>query len=335
MGASFNRRPSRIRRTIGALALTGALVATALPLDGGAEAVANTVRADRTIADAELVLKPALDGDRIVYVRRDDSIHAVWLKDLNTGATRKLSDDDSFGAYAPDIHGNRVVWEETFRRGSVIALHDLETGETRALTLGPHDYAPSLWGDTLIWTRERHFNAWLMLMDLRTEETVTLVRVSCGTTSDLFEHTVVYCSGGDIYTIDLRSGEHRVLIESPQYAEFPALYGDVLAYAQWDDVLSRIHLLNMRTGDTVVAASAPGCVYAPALSHDRLAWEEYTRPASTEIKVARTPAGFTSEEVVASSGWLANVGYVVRDGLGRLMRLIGSVHAVSIVVLVG
>jgi len=334
VGVCSDRRRVRIGRTIGALAVTGALLAGVLAVDGRTEAVASTLRADRTIAESEFVLKPALDGDRLVYVRRDDSINAVWLKDLNTGATRKLSSDDSFGAYAPDIHGNRVVWEETFRRGSVIALHDLETGETRAITLGPNDYAPSVWGETVVWIRERHFEAWLMIMDLRTEESVTLVPVSCGTTTDLFEHTVAYCSGGDILTLDLRTGEQTTVVPSARYSEFPALYGDVIAYAQWDDELSRVHLLNLKTGATVVAAAEPGSAYAPALSHDRLAWEAYTRPASTEVKVARTPAGFTSEEVVASSGWLANVGYVVRDGLDRLMRLIGSFHAASIVAMV-
>ncbi len=330
MGGSGNRRLVGVARIVMALAVIAAVY-----LGSTAETVASTVRFERTITDGDFILKPSVDGDRLVYVRRDESVNAVWLKDLGTGESRRLSSKESFGAYAPDIHGDRVVWEETFRRGSVITLHDLETKETRAITLGPHDYAPSVWGDTVVWTRERHYNAWLMIMDLRTEETVSLVPVSCGTTSDIFEHTVAYCSGGDIHTIDLRTGEQATLVESPRWSEFPALYGDVLAYAQWDDELSRIHLLDLRTGESVVAAGGPGCAFAPALSHDRLAWEAYDRPACTEVQVARLPAGFASDEVTATSGWLANAGFVVRDGLGRLMRLIGSLHAVSIVVLVG
>jgi beta propeller repeat protein len=122
-------------------------------------------------------------------------------------------------ADAPDIHGNRVVWQERRQSGSVIVLYDLEARDSTVLTEGHRDCSPSVWGDRVVWTRESGLDTWLMFMDLETGYESALVSVRVGTTAALSETTVVHDNGGDLYLMDLRSAEEQALVASPHRTE--------------------------------------------------------------------------------------------------------------------
>lgn len=296
-------------------------------------ALAAPIAVERVVNPAQWALKPALDENRLVYVRaKGANSNTVWMKDLETGAVRRLSEKGRT-AYAPDIQGRYVVWEEATRTGSVIVLHDFGTGKRRTITEGPRDYAPSIWGDTVVWTRERYSDAWLMTMDLHTGTERGLVEVSCGATSDIFDRTVAYACDGDIHTFDLKTGEKATPVSTPFTAEFPALHGDTLAYAHWEDGLSKIRLLNLQTGKSSLAVSGEGCAYAPAIWEDTIAWEAYGRPAGSEIRIGRLPGAFVSVQSGPEPPRERFSALV--DGAARLARVAGSLHVIAIVRIFG
>jgi beta propeller repeat protein len=293
---------------------------------------AATLSATHSVDSAQFVLKPSISGDRMVYVRSDHGAHSVWLEDLTTGSLRQLSDPDR-SADAPDIHGDRVVWQERRQSGSVIVMYDLEGRDSTVLTEGHRDGSPSVWGDRVVWTRESGLGARLMFMDLETGYESTLVPVSVGTTAALYETTVVHDSGGDLYFIDLRSAEQKVLVTSPHRTEFPDIEGDTVVYARWGGGLSEICALHVGTGESAVIVSDVYCAYAPAIDGDMVAWESYCVPRGSEVHTARLPSGSPFVVEHHPSFW-AKVGATLMAA-GKIAGHIGSLHLAALRALIG
>lgn len=278
---------------------------------------------ERVVATSPIALRPALDTGRMVYVRTEGSFGSVWILDLASGATRKLSGE--WSAFSPDIHSDRVVWEERRAEGSVIVLHDLATGESSPVSAGPHDHAPAVWGDRIVWTRECGTHGELIEYDVRSGRSLIRERVDVGATSDVCGDRLVFASGGTIERIDLRTGDRASVVRSSRGLEWPSVYGDVVAYATWEDGLSEVRLVDMRSGRSHTLASGALSAYAPALSGDRVAWESYGPGARVEVKVARLPAEFTQarEEDALSS---ARGAAAAIERLGCITRMFGSMH---------
>jgi beta propeller repeat protein len=292
---------------------------------------AATLSADHSIDSAQFVLKPSISGDRMVYVRSERGSHSVWLEDLRTGSLLRLSDDNR-SSDAPDIHGNRVVWQESRHSGSVIVLYDLETRDATVLTEGYRDTSPSVWGDRVVWTRQSGVDSWLMFMDLGTGYEGALVPVGVGTTAALSDTTVVHDNGGDLYLLDLHSAEEVALVTSPYRTEFPDIDGDTVVYARWGGGLSEIHALDTRTGESEVIVSDGYCAYAPAIDGDTVAWESYCVPRGSEVHAARLPSD--SPFVTEQSSFWARVGLALEVTEGLAWHL-GSLHLVALQLLLG
>jgi beta propeller repeat protein len=317
-----------------AFGLTLALSCACLGLapNPSAGAYAATLSAGHSVDSAQFVLKPSVSGDRMVYIRSDQGAHSVWLEDLTTGSLRRLSDANR-SADAPDIHGDRVVWQERRQSGSVIVLYDLEARDSTVLTEGHRDCSPSVWGDRVVWTRESGLDTWLMFMDLETGYESALVSVRVGTTAALSETTVVHDNGGDLYLIDLRSAEEQALVASPHRTEFPDIEGDTIVYARWSGGLSEICALNIGTGESAVIVSDAYCAYAPAIDGDMVAWESYCVPKGSEVHTARLPSGSPFVAQHQLSFW-AKVGSTL-TAAGRIAGHIGSLHLATLHALIG
>lgn len=308
------------------------LCAFAVLISHATPASALPLRADRTIEAAQFVLKPAIHGNRMVYVRSEAGVHSVWLEELDTGRVRMLS-DPNVSADMPDIYDRHVVWQERRHDGSVIVLCDLRTLETQSLTEGHRDCAPSIWGDDVVWTRESVFDSLLMYKNVRTGYQGTLIEVESGTVAALCDGRAVHDSGGNLHLLDLRSAEQETILDSAHRTEFPDFDGDTVVYARWGESLGEICALDLTTGVSATLVSGARCAYAPAIDGDTLVWESYGASSGSQLHIARLPVDspFASRDdaraLTAFSGAIAF--------LARVAAHVGSLQAATLATLLG
>lgn len=298
------------------------LLGVAPPLPDPAHAHEPSVKP--ATASSSLTLRPSIDGGRMVYVSSEGSFGSIWVRDLASGASRRLS--GSWSSHAPDIHASRVVWEELREKGSVIVLHDLETGKSEPISVGPHDHAPVVWGDRVVWTREYGTYGELIEYSIRSDTIAPRVTVDMGTTSDLREDTLIYASSGTMERFDLASGRRSRLPGALKGAEWPSIYGNMVAYATWKHGLSQVHVLDTVTGVSHPIVYGLSCAYAPALSHELIAWESYGPGARVEVRVSHLPTSFkqVSEDAFAPS---ARGTAAMIESIACVARMLGSMPA--------
>jgi beta propeller repeat protein len=101
---------------------------------------------------------PALDGTHLVYLcdSKSDALgQQVYVRDLDTGQTRRIS-RRSPGEYAtPRISGHRVIWRDYTDRPA-IHLYNLRTNTERTVPTGaPDPQDPDIDGDIVVWCDAR------------------------------------------------------------------------------------------------------------------------------------------------------------------------------------
>ncbi|HET6498739.1 MAG TPA: hypothetical protein VFH17_06795 [Coriobacteriia bacterium] len=286
----------------------------------------------RRVADADaLFLRPATNDDRMVYVRSSGGTHVVWIKDLSTGRARALSDGVS-NAFAPDIYGDLVVWEEHRDRTVVIALYDLTDGDTQIISPGPDDRAPTIWGDTVAWTQEGVFRARLMSRDLSTGQTRTVAVVEPGTTCGLYESTLAHDDGGDIHLLELESGVTRVLVGGPARSEKPDICGDTAVFTEWGGGLADVRAVDLNTGVVRTIISGYQCVYAPSICEQFIAYETYHTWRRPSIEVVRVGDELRVE---APTAWYDGVLGTLASRVDNVVLYAASLQAAALTLLIG
>lgn len=286
----------------------------------------------RRVADSDaMFLRPATDDGRLVYVRSSGGVHVVWIKDLSTGRAWALSDGIS-NAFAPDIDGDLVVWEEHRDRTVVIALYDLADGDKRIISRGPDDRSPTIWGGTVVWTQEGVFEARLIRRDLASAQTRTVAVVEPGTVCDLYESTLVHDDGGDIHLLEMESGVTRVLVGGPALTEKPAICGDAVVFAEWGGGLADVRTVSVSTGAVETIVSGYQNVYAPSICEQFVAYETYHQWRRPTLEVVRVEDELRATAPIAwYDGALGTIaGYV--DGV---VYYAAALQAVAIALLVG
>lgn len=97
--------------------------------------------------------RPAVDGPWVVweeYLTTTDAV--IRARNMTSADVRNLSATTAFRTN-PDIHGNRVVWEDQRSGNGDIYLVDLTNGSERPLITGAgHSSGPRQTADGLVWT---------------------------------------------------------------------------------------------------------------------------------------------------------------------------------------
>lgn len=116
---------------------------------------------------------PSVDRGRVVFSMDADGQHPVFLYDIASGSTRRLSNAPRAQQY-PEISGDLVVWEDTrndphqpYVFNYDVYLYDLRAGVEMPLANGPEwTSAPHVDGTRVVYTQRRE-NRWeVMLVEL-------------------------------------------------------------------------------------------------------------------------------------------------------------------------
>lgn len=286
----------------------------------------------RRVADSDaLFLRPATNDGRMVYVRSSRGVHVVWVKDLSTGRARALSDGVS-NAFAPDIYGDLVVWEEHRDRAVVIVLYDLADGTKRVISRGPNDRSPAVWGDTVVWTQEGVFRARLMRWNLSTGQTRTVAVVEPGTASGLYGSTLVHDDGGDVHLLELESGMTRILVGGPALSEKPDIFGDAVVFTEWGAGLADVRTVDLETGAVHTIVSGYQCVYAPSICEQFIAYETYHTQRRPSIEVVRVGDEMRADGATA---WYDGAIGAAAGRIDDIVYYAASLQAVALTLLIG
>lgn len=117
---------------------------------------------------------PSVDAGRVVFSMDAGEQHPVFLYDVASGTTRRLSADAPSAQQDPEISGDLVVWEDTrqddnpaYTFNHDVYLYDLRTGVEMPLANGPEWTSdPQLDGGRVVWT-QRNGDRWeVMLAEL-------------------------------------------------------------------------------------------------------------------------------------------------------------------------
>jgi beta propeller repeat protein len=116
---------------------------------------------------------PSVDAGRVVYSMRDGEVHGIFLYDIASGQTRRLTSSPRSQEY-PEISGDLVVWEDTRQETNPayvfnydVYLYDLRAGvEIPLATSATWSGMPRVDGSRVIWTERRDGRWEVVLVEL-------------------------------------------------------------------------------------------------------------------------------------------------------------------------
>ena len=187
----------------------------------------------------------------------------IFVLDRATGEQIRITEDPARRG-ALEISGDWLVWMD--RRNETgqhyinfdIYGYNLKTGEEIPVAVAPGSQrSPSIHGNTVVWADNRNSP----LAGARSRE---LPDSGCG---DCPENRF------DIFTLDLSTGEERVLVETGYYNEAPEINGAYLAWRAYDpERLPEIRLLDLESGRIRMMAQDGNFWSEPSLSEEYVVW---------------------------------------------------------------
>ncbi len=277
------------------LVLWGGLVATAL-----LEAVPSRLVA---FGDDAVVIRPIstaphrqqfpqISGDLIVWednrhdpVTRTPGIYDIFLYDLRTNTERQLTTNSTWN-HAPDIDGDRVVWQS----GCDVYLDDVRTNTVQQLThlatkSGCPSYAeyPKISGNSVVYVVTSSGND-LVAFDLTTN---TERRIVKGTVVPYFPaidgDRIVWADerngDRDIYLYDLKTNQERPIATGPAIQDTPAISGDKVVWLESHNIF----LYDLATGTQRQITSRPNAKWNPHIWGNRIVWYEDSRDGDPKV----------------------------------------------------
>lgn len=234
---------------------------------------------------------PKISGNIIVYSERDPVTHPdadIWYCDVSTGEHMNISPGNG-DQLLPNISGNRIVYTDYGTGNADICLYDISSGITTRLNDDPSSQRnPSISGAFVVHEDNRNgdYDIYLFNVETETETQLTDYPDCFGThqiNPDISGTKVVwedYRSGssGDIYMMDILTGEETLVAGSPNQEREPSIDGDIIAYVSNDTDFGNIYYYRISTGETVQVTGMLGDdIYerCPDVSGDYISYEKW------------------------------------------------------------
>jgi beta propeller repeat protein len=218
-----------------------------------------------------------ISGNHVVFVRLGGFAHyTVFAHDLSTGATTPISNDLAFRLHT-DISGDRVVWQELVKNGTVdewqIMVHELTTGQTTRVTaLGLNRFFPAIGGEWVVWTDLR--DGWwnIFAYNLTTNSTSTKQNLNVEGGRVVWEDI----SGRDknVLMADIATGTVTNIATGPEWQANPNIFGDYVVYAEAPSNGGGhdIRLFDLAEGVDAPITDDDGGHFWPAVDGNRIVW---------------------------------------------------------------
>jgi len=230
--------------------------------------------------------RPAISGDRVVWIDTRNGNPDIYLYDLVTGIERQITTDTAPQG-APRINGNRIVWmdwrDASGLQDADIYLYDLVTGTERPIATGRwRKEEPDIDGDRIVWEDYRNLeeaSADIYLYDLATEtERRITTSPQCDRSPSIDGDRIVWQNGcpnagadvGFVHLYDLATGTEQQISYAQGY--WPRISGDEVVW--WED--SGVHLFDFAAGTERLIAPwdcmFPNACSPPDVDGDRIVW---------------------------------------------------------------
>ncbi|MCA1790000.1 MAG: hypothetical protein LC667_09115, partial [Thioalkalivibrio sp.] len=235
---------------------------------------------------------PAIEGDRVVYVRSFacPAPWEVYVYDVPSGvATLFHTIDCNVGLSGFSMSGDRVVWHERRDENWDVYTYDFVTEtEARVTTDDAEQGGPSIYGDTIVWSDRRHGKPWgdLYTYDLRTgvEQRITDA-TTLGRGPIVTADKIVWgdTRGGyfALYEYGLERGIDAQVPSTP-LLECSLAASQSGRYAAWADRgdgnyggCDDVFLYDFHASSVLQLTSDPETQWYPALTDDYVVWEDH------------------------------------------------------------
>lgn len=259
-------------------------------------------------SDSSRVAGPAVSGRRAVWRMTFSSGSGfppspIVLTDLDRRDTTLVSDPEPHDA-SPDVSGRHVVWQRQGPEGPDVLALDLETGET--IPVSTDDAAasePAVDGGRVVYTRtavdaDGELSSDIMLRDLSSGETRRLNpnEGRLQGNPDISGDVVVWIDNtdgtSDVVYRDLATGEFVNVTRNRGHASFPSVSGSLVAWSDARNVEPGqegleenldVFAFDLETGREFPITTAPGRQSFPAVSGDRVVWEDWSGPTGVLV----------------------------------------------------
>lgn len=236
----------------------------------------------------------------------------IYAYNISTG-------EELWGQYeslqnAPDIYGDRVVWED-YRNAALpedggnltaedwlgldvnIYMHNLSSEEDLQVTTNESiQWSPAIDGDLIVWEDARNGNWDVYLYNLSSGEEIQVTGDNSSQMNpDVSGDGLVVWEDSrngnwDIYLYDLSSGEEMQVTSSTEDQVSPAIYGNVIVWEDYrnadqavsDDMtlqeLSQldadVYMYDLSTGEEFLVTENESWQGQPAIYGDRIVWTD-------------------------------------------------------------
>ncbi len=188
---------------------------------------------------------------------------------------------------SPAIHGSSVAWEDSRNdetNGSDVFMYDVATATEALIAGGKGDQGQPAVSDRYV--------AWIDRGRLRATDRAsgTTFYVTAGGTTQtdpalcgsVVTWTDLRGSTPDVYARDLAGGAEIAVASSPAVDAYPACDGGRVVYMHAPEGESaNIRLYALTTRETTVVSDRPWAEWRPAISGDRVVWQEWPNQPDT------------------------------------------------------
>ena len=180
---------------------------------------------------------PDINGDMIVFARRNGTISDLFIYNLTEGKEIRLT-EDNFSQSNPKIDGHRIVWTDSRTGDLNIYSYDTITGVEKAITSNSNSKGyPDIHRDVVVWHEYGANSLEIVSYNFSNGQTKQLTLDDYNQFAPSIYENKVYWSdmrydNYDVYEYDLTTQEERRLTINKTNQMNPQVYEN---YVVWED----------------------------------------------------------------------------------------------------